>query len=171
MLAGKKKLHKFWYPNWMFHLWDCELYVYYCIACFLVWIHLGVAIGVFICSFLLFILACQYITVCSRSLYHVKKQPVIDGLSSLHDFVEVNINHLSAEYAVARDAGYGRLCAESGMIKFQVFDRQAVKYMNSATVRSGVIFLLSMVQLVWASTWIFITATGYGSPFASLRWS
>ena len=169
-LEGKKKLHKFWYRSWMFYLCINQLYVAYCFACFFVWIHLGFAIGVFICSLLLFTLGCQYIMVCSRSLHLVRKQPVVDGLSSLNDFVEVNVNHLSAEYAVARDAGYGRLCAESGMIEFQVFNREAVKYMNTATARSGAIFCLSMAQLVWAFIWICVGAASNGSVIASLKW-
>ena len=155
----------------MFYLCVCKLYVAYCVACFFVWIHLGVAIGVFICSFLVFILACQYGTVCCRSLLVVKKQPTVDGLSSLNDFVEVNVNHLSAEYAVAWDAGYGRLCAKSGMIEFQVFSREAVKYMNSALMRTVAMLLVSMAQLMWAFLWICIGAANNGSLIVSLKWS
>ena len=62
MLEGKK-LRKFWYYRWMWQLHVCKLYVLYCIACFFVWIHLGVAIGMFIGSLLLLALSCQYITV------------------------------------------------------------------------------------------------------------
>ena len=41
----------------------------YCIACFFAWVHLAVAIVIFVASFLLFILSFQFILVCLASCF------------------------------------------------------------------------------------------------------
>ena len=170
-MAEGKRLRKFWYRCWMWQSCVCKLYIVYCFACFFVWIHLVVAVGIFIGSFLFFVLSCQYITISWAKLLLVKKQPIVEGRSNLKDFVKVNVDHLSAEYAVARDAGYGRLCAESGMIKFQVLDEEVARYMNSATKRSVTMFIVSIVQLGWSGLWIYYGAHSNGSVLKSLQWS
>ena len=164
LLEGKK-LRKFWYIRYMW-----RLYALYCIICIFAWVHLGFALGVFIGSLLLFLLSCQYVKVSCISLRCVKKQPVIDGLSSLNEFVEVDVKRLSAEYAVARDAGYGRLCAESGKIEFQVFSPRAIQHMNSAQRRSVTMLILCVLQMIWASVWTYNAAVNNGSVVATLKW-
>ena len=158
----KWKLHKFWYHRWMWLLgiWvfgeRCRV-VKYCLVAFFIWESLCVAKGIFIISFLVFVLSCQYLTVCWASLLPVKKQPIVEGHSMLNDFVDININHVSAKYmyAVARDEGYGRLCTESGMIRFQVFNRKGLEYMSSARDYSVGMFFVSITLMGWAGFCIY----------------
>ena len=78
-----------------------RLYVSYCIICIFAWVHLGITLQVFVSNFLLFLLSCQDVMVSCINLHCVKKQLVIDNLSNLNDFVEVDVNCFSAEYAMA----------------------------------------------------------------------
>ena len=60
-----RKLCKFLYGRWMWQIHFWKLYIVYCIACFFVWVHLAVAIVIFLSSFPLFCLSVQYIVICS----------------------------------------------------------------------------------------------------------
>lgn len=159
------KLRKFWYSSGL-----REVYFVYSFACIFAFLQFVVAAVVVIVSFLCSILFLQYMTVCCYTLPRVKKQPVIPGLGSLNDFVEININHLSAEYATAHNAGYGQLIAAKGTIKFQVFHPRVIGLMNEATNWSVIMFLMCLVQILWGCVFIYLGAANSGSLIGGLRW-
>ena len=169
VLKGKK-LQKFWYHRWMWPLGICAFgdvktfsilryQVVYCVVAFFIWESLCVAMGMFIIGFLAFLLSCQYITVCCTSLCLVEKQPIVEGHSRLNDFVDINVSHVSAKYAIALDAGYGCLCTKSGTIKLQVFNPKALEDINSAREHSVGLFFLSIAMMGWTGLCIYSNAS------------
>lgn len=160
------KLRKFWYFRGL-----RELYFLYSFGCLFAWVHMCVALGVIIVSFLFGLLFCQYMSVSCKSVRRVRKQPVIPSLESENNFIEIRRKQLSPEYVVAQNTGYGRLTSSAGMIEFQVFNLRAISLMKSAACFSIFMFLMCIIQILWGGLWLVInTSLAPGSVLESLQW-
>ena len=98
-----------------------------------------------------FIVYCQHEWVNQKSLPVVKTQPVFHGQRHLNWFYEVTVTELKGMALKNYRAGIGFVKLTHGKIKFQAFNKTAVKEMSSAKCQSRwmlfIFFLMSACNL------------------------
>lgn len=140
-----------------------------------------------VCAFFIGIF-CQHEVVNRKSLKTVLTQPVIDGQRSLNSLYEVTITELQGMALQNYRAGIGFIHVSEGKVKFQAFNRRAVRGMMSARQTSRCMlflffcaacynFYFMMVHSLGFKFWGYLTqwnrykmAAGYFALFAKIPW-
>ena len=69
-------------------------------------------------------------------------------------FYEIELSKLQGAYLQAKDAGVGVVVQAKGTIKFQVFNTRAITHMSNCKIRSVIMFMCTIIQLMWSLGWI-----------------
>lgn len=116
--------------------------------CFLV---CAVFIGIF----------CQHEVVNRKSLKTVLTQPVIDGQRSLNALYEVTITELQGMALQNYRAGIGFVHVSEGKVKFQAFNRRAVRAMMSAKQTSRCMLFLFFCAACYNFYFMMVHSLGF----------
>ena len=87
---------------------------------------------------------------------YVFKQPVVSIREQSYDnwFYEIELSKLQGAYLQAKEEGVGVIIQAKGKIELQVFNTRAVTHMSNCRIRSVIMFLCTIVQLMWSFGWI-----------------
>lgn len=108
-----------------------------------------IPLGVFLVCLLFFIIFCQHEWVNWKTLPVVLKQPVFPSQPSENNFYKVTITELSGIALENFQAGIGCVKLSQGMIKFQAFNKTAIKRMAKAKCGSRVMLFLFLMTVAW----------------------
>ena len=103
----------------------------------------------FVVCLLFFIIYCQHENVNRKSLPLVLKQPVFDSQRTLNSFYEVTVTELNGVALQNYQAGVGFIELSQGKIKFQAFNRNAIRYMSDAQCQSRLMLVLFLAAAVY----------------------
>ena len=146
------KLRQFWrFPYMRFFF---ALHFLFVIPCFVIWLY-----ACFACFFsilwVLFFL--QHMMVLLFSLPTVLKQPVLSNTqqASLNEFYEFTQERVEGVFLNALREGVGLVASrrQEQVIKFQAFNRRGYQIMVEAKHWSRLMFVISLILLVWSLTW------------------
>ena len=94
---------------------------------------------------LFFLVYCQHEWVNVKTLPVVHKQLVLESQQDLNNFYEVTVTELNGVALQNYRAGVGFIQLAQGMIKFQAFNRKAMKEMSAAKCQSRLMIFLFMM--------------------------
>ena len=103
----------------------------------------------FVACLLFLIIYTQHEMVNQKSLPFVLKQPVFDSQRLENSFYEVTVTELSGVALQNYQTGVGFIALSQGKIKFQAFNRNAIKYMSNANCQSRLMLVLFSVAAVY----------------------
>ena len=98
---------------------------------------------------LFFIIYCQHERVNQNSLPLVLRQPVFDSQRSGNSFYEVTVTELDGVALRNYQAGVGFIELSQGKIKFQAFNRKAIRYMSDARCQSRLMLVLFLAAATY----------------------
>ena len=103
----------------------------------------------FITCLAFFAIYCQHERVHQKSLPFVLKQPVFDSQRDDNCFYEVTVTDLDGITLQNYQAGVGFVHLSHGKIKFQAFNRKAIRYMSDAKCQSRLMLLFFLAGAVY----------------------
>ena len=130
------------------------LFGFFSFAAIFSFLHYFYGAIVFVLSLLFFLLFCQHLHVLRGTLPYVLKQPVIKEQEHDNAFYEIELSKLQGAYLQAKDEGVGVIIQAKGKIKLQVFNYRAITHMSNCRIRSVIMFLCTIIQLMWSFGWI-----------------
>ena len=113
-----------------------------------------------VCAFFIGIF-CQHEVVNRKSLKTVLTQPVIDGQRSLNALYEVTITELQGMALQNYRAGIGFIHVSEGKVKFQAFNRKAVRGMMSARQTSRCMLFLFFCAACYNFYFMMVSSLGF----------
>lgn len=103
----------------------------------------------FIACLLFFCIYCQHERVNQKSLPVVLKQPVFKSQRDLNGFYEVTVTELDGVALQNYQAGIGFMKLSQGKIKFQAFNKSAIRHMSDAKCQSRLMLIFFLMAAAY----------------------
>ena len=145
-----RKLHKYIYcPNMRWFIGFLFLVNFLCPTSWYVCLGMDTFNAIFLIIFL------QHQIVNCHSMRFVRKQPVMDGLHHWNTFYKLTVHQLQGVFLdrYQANSGAGFVQLNSGELRFQVFNKVALMYMDHARRYSLVYLLLVVLMAGWSGYW------------------
>ena len=94
----------------------------------------------------------QHMVVLCGTVPHILKQPILPDseMRTSNSFMEIEVQHITGQYLILRNAGIGAIQREGGVIKFHILSEKAARYIRASRKCSIVGFLLSVLLLLFS---------------------
>ena len=94
----------------------------------------------------------QHMIVLCGTIPHILKQPILPNseMRTSNSFMEIEVQHITGQYLILRNAGIGAIQREGGVIKFHILSERAAWYIRASRKCSIVGFLLSVLLLLFS---------------------
>ena len=94
----------------------------------------------------------QHMIVLCGTIPHILKQPILPDseMRTSNSFMEIEVQHITGQYLILRNAGIGAIQREGGVIKFHILSEKAAQYIRASRKCSIVGFLFSVLLLLFS---------------------
>ena len=132
--------------------------------------YLYLPVGFFAACLLFFFIYCQHEWVNQKSLPFVLKQPVIENQRSQNCFYEVTVTELDGIALHNYEAGVGFVQLSQGTIKFQAFNRIAIRKVSNSKRRSRWMLCLLVAASLYNCYFMVSYTLGAGPDWLLGNW-